>query len=116
MNVLTGWPADRRDLRPERMDDAAVDAGELRRSLSYLRGINAQLGYHRSTHGHLARDSRGWRPGATVRVLDVATGSGDLPRAVLRWSRRRGFDVRVVAVDRHATTLREAAARSPSDL
>jgi SAM-dependent methyltransferase len=115
MNPLTRWPADRRDLRPERMDDATVDAGELRRSLAYLRAINALLGYHRSTLGHLARFSRGWQPGAAVRILDVATGSGDLPRAVLRWSRRRGFDVRVVAVDRHATTLREAAARSPRD-
>jgi SAM-dependent methyltransferase len=115
MNPLTRWPADRRDLRPERMDDASVDAGELRRSLAYLRGINALLGYHRSTLGHLARFSRNWAPGTTVRVLDVATGSGDLPRAMLQWSRRRGLDLRVVGVDLHDTTLREAAARSPHE-
>jgi SAM-dependent methyltransferase len=115
MNVLTGWPAHRRDLQPECMDDASVDASELRRSLAYLRGINALLGYHRSTLLHVARFSRNWAPGATVRVLDVATGSGDLPRAILGWSQRRGFDVRVVAVDRHDTTLREAAAQSPRE-
>jgi ubiquinone/menaquinone biosynthesis C-methylase UbiE len=48
-----------------------------------------------------------------VRVLDVATGSGDLPRALARWGRRRGFDVRAVGVDLHETTLREAAALTP---
>ena len=112
---LSPWPRDRRILRAEWMDDPAADPGELRRSLAYLRQINSLLGYHRATLAHLARFSRGWRPGETIRVLDVATGSGDLPRALARWSRRRGFDVRVAGIDLHATTLREAEARTPRD-
>jgi ubiquinone/menaquinone biosynthesis C-methylase UbiE len=98
------------------MDAPAADPAELRRSLAYIRRINSFLGYHRATIGHLRRFSAAWAPGQVVRILDVATGSGDLPRAVLRWARRRGHDVRVVGVDLHATTLAEAASRAaPGD-
>ena len=92
----------------EWMDDPAADAGDLRRSLAYIRRINRLLGYTRSTLSHLDRFSRHWNPGQTVRVLDVATGSADLPNAILTWAARKGFDVRVVGIDLHATTLRIA--------
>jgi SAM-dependent methyltransferase len=91
------------------MDDPAADPADLRRSLAYIRRINTFLGYTRATVGHLRRFSRGWRPGETIRILDVATGSADIPRAILRWADQRGFDVRIVAVDLHATTLKLAA-------
>lgn len=35
----------------------------------------------------------------TVTLLDLATGSGDIPRALVRWGRRRGYDLRVLATD-----------------
>ena len=39
-------------------------------------------------------------PHATpITVLDLATGSGDIPHALVRWGRRQGRDVRVVATD-----------------
>ena len=98
------------------MDEASADPTALRRSLAYIRRVNTLLGYHRATIGHLRRFSRNWKPGGAVRVLDVATGSGDLPRAILRWAGRRGLDVRVVGVDLHATTLAEAAALTPPDM
>ncbi len=37
--------------------------------------------------------------GGTVRVLDLATGSGDIPLALVRWGRRHGYDLRVLATD-----------------
>jgi SAM-dependent methyltransferase len=97
-----------RNRQVEWMDDPSASPGELARSLAYIRRVNALLGYTRATVGHLERFSRRWKPGETVRILDVATGSADIPRAVLRWSRRRGFDVRIVAVDLHHTTLKLA--------
>ena len=102
-------PAFQRRRQPEWMDDPAADPAELRRSLDYIRRVNSLLGYTRATVGHLKRFSRTWRPGETIRILDVATGSADVPRAVLHWSRRRAFDVRVVGIDLHAATLRMAA-------
>jgi ubiquinone/menaquinone biosynthesis C-methylase UbiE len=98
-----------RQRQPEWMDDPAADPADLRRSLGYIRRINALLGYTRATVGHLKRFGRGWRRGETIRILDVATGSADIPRAVLRWSAGAGFDVRIVAIDLHHATLKLAA-------
>jgi ubiquinone/menaquinone biosynthesis C-methylase UbiE len=101
----------------EWMDAADADPAELRRSLAFIRRVNSLLGYTRSTLHHLDRFSRRWRAGETIRILDVATGSGDIPLAILRWAGRRGFDVRVVGLDLHAATAREAAgaARAAGD-
>ena len=51
-----------------------------------------------------------WRPGERITIIDFATGSADVPLAVLRWARRRRFDVRIVGVDMHNATARFAAA------
>jgi SAM-dependent methyltransferase len=96
---------------PELMDDPALDAGEHRRALAALARLN--------------RISNGagvlWPPilklagklKRTVRVLDVATGSGDLPRAVLKRARRAGIDLDIAACDLSPTAI-EMAAREPS--
>jgi ubiquinone/menaquinone biosynthesis C-methylase UbiE len=96
------------------MDAPDADPALVRRSLRFLRRVNRLLGYTRSTLHPLERFSRGWRPDTPIRILDVATGSADLPRAILRWAGRRGFhDVRVVGLDLHATTAAAALAQNP---
>jgi SAM-dependent methyltransferase len=105
-----------RQREPEWMDAEDVDRGELRRSLAFIRRINALLGYTRATLHHLERFSAGWKPGERVDVVDLATGSADVPLAIVRWGRRSGLDVRVVGVDRHDKTVqaaREATAHEP---
>src|SRR5688500_12366082 len=94
----------------EWMDAPDADPAELRRSLLFIRRVNRLFGYTRSTLGHLRRFSLGWKPGETIRILDVATGSGDVPRAILRWAERHPakYDVRAVGLDLHATTADEA--------
>src|SRR5205814_6390570 len=37
-------------------------------------------------------------------------GSGDVPRAILRWATNRHLDVRVTGIDLHAKTIHEATA------
>lgn len=97
----------------EKMDDPAADADQLRRSLGFLRRINAVLGYTRGTLHHLQQFSRRWHPGETIRILDIGTGSADIPRAILRWAAECGFDVRVVGIDLHQGTAKNAV--GPSD-
>src|SRR4051812_33253653 len=93
---------------PEWMDEPGADPAELRRSLAFIRRINTLLGYTRATLWHLDRFSRSWKPGERISIIDLATGSADIPRAILKWADRKGFDVRIVGVDRHAETAREA--------
>ena len=93
----------------EWMDAPDADPVLLHKSLRYIRRINALLGYTRATLHHLEVFSRSWRPGESIRIVDLATGSADIPRAILRWAERRRFDVHVVGVDLHANTAAEAA-------
>jgi SAM-dependent methyltransferase len=98
----------------ERMDAPDADPRELARSLADLRGVNRWLGGTRVVLHHLARlvDAH---PQREYRVLDVATGSADIPLHVADWGRRRGLRIRVVATDAHPATLAEARARAAAD-
>lgn len=87
------------------MDDPRVAPQQLRKSLSFISRINRWLGYTRTTLGYLQRFSRGWERGRTIRILDLATGSGDVPRAIAAWAERRGWEVRIVGVDHHPVTI-----------
>jgi hypothetical protein len=104
-----------RHRQAELMDDDAVDARELGVALRFIRGVNKYFGYTRATLSHLKRFSRSWQRGRTVRILDVATGSADVPRAILRWADRHGWDLRIIAIDRHAQTLNAALAAGQPD-
>ncbi|HEX7239696.1 MAG TPA: methyltransferase domain-containing protein [Longimicrobiaceae bacterium] len=99
----------------ERMDEPEVDRAELARSLHDLRGVNRWLGGRRVVLRHLEGMVRRLG-GRAFTVLDVGTGSGDLPLAVARWARARGIGARITATDLHPRTLalaREHTARDP---
>lgn len=99
---------------PEWMDEPTVDVEELARSLSDLRGVNRWLGGTRVVLRELAPILHRLRD-REVRLLDVGTGSADLPVAVARWAERRGIRVRAIATDAHPATVAEARARVGSD-
>src|SRR4051794_17935057 len=87
-NVLIGYAYRRmfrslaqRQREAEWMDSPSADPDQLRQSLAFIRRINTALGYTRATLRHLDRFSRDWnrsQPMSPMRILDVATGSGDV--------------------------------------
>ena len=98
--------------QPEFMDQAELLDGrpsaELQRDLSNLRWLNRHFGAISILHRFLNRwltpvilDPRQPR----LRVLDLATGEGDLPRELVTWCRERNIPVTVDAVDANAATL-----------
>lgn len=89
----------------EILDQPHADLERLRRSLDHVAQVNRFLGGNRG----LLQALRVLLPRGG-RLLDVGTGSGDLPRAIVRWARRRDLPVRISAVDVHAQTLEIARA------
>ncbi len=87
------------------MDDPAVDRDQLDRSLRFIRAINRRLGGTAAALGHLRRWSAGWPPGEVIRIIDLGTGSADIPVAIVRWATAAGLRVHVTAIDAHPTTL-----------
>jgi ubiquinone/menaquinone biosynthesis C-methylase UbiE len=86
------------------MDAPGVDPELLESALRHVSHVNRWLGARRALIRHLP-----WGlPCGRSRVLDVGTGSADLPRAIARWARRVGRPIEIMAVDRHAATLEVA--------
>jgi len=98
----------RRERIPELMDDPALDQAEHRRALAGLARLNrfsGSTGVLWRALERLAREIKG-RP---VRILDVATGSGDVPIGLWKQAARRGIPIAVEGCDISETAL--AAAR-----
>lgn len=93
----------------ELMDAPDVDPQLIDRSLRFIRRVNVLFGYTRATLSHLHRFSASWQKGERIEILDVATGSADVPLAAAQWGRKRGFDLRITGLDRHELTADLAA-------
>jgi hypothetical protein len=98
---------------PEQMDVVTEPGPELREDLRNLEKLNRWFG----SHALVLRFCRKWfRRGGRYRVVDLATGFGDLPRVMVRWARQNGVDLQVEAWDFSAATLslaREASRDYP---
>ncbi len=99
-----------RVLTPELMDDPALDPGEHALALRGLARINR---WSRSAAivARVIREISAAGPGP-LRVLDVATGSGDVPVSLCRWAARTGVDLRIEACDINPVALGAARARA----
>lgn len=87
------------------MDEPGASEADLDASLRFIRAINRRLGGSSSLVKCLARWSAAWPAGETIEILDLGTGSADIPVAVVRWARAKGLSVRVTGVDLHPVTL-----------
>src|SRR5215469_3646427 len=89
----------------EMMDRPQPVSPELERDLERLRQFNRWFGSYRLVSFFMRR----WiMPGARMRVVDLATGSGDIPRLLVDHARRIGARIEIDAVDRQAATLKIA--------
>jgi len=101
----------RRINRPELMDWAS-DPRELAGDLDNLERINRFLGGRSLVRRQLDRVLPRGKGAASLTLLDVATGGGDLPRDVALRLRRRGVRATILAVDFNPVTLACARERS----
>ncbi len=92
---------------PERMDDPACDAGRLRRALEALAVSNRLFGGHHLVWWGVRRLLEGRAPGP-LRILDVGSGAGDIPRLLEARLHGSGWRPRCVLGDLHPMTLRIA--------
>ena len=80
-------------------------------SLADIRTVNHFLGHNRIALKKFSALASGITSSVErpIRVLDVATGSADIPVALVKWARRQGINVLVTAVDINPLAIREAA-------
>jgi SAM-dependent methyltransferase len=92
------------------MDDPGLDPAEHRRALAGLARINRLT----NSAGLLWQALRPRAQRGPLRILDVATGSGDVPAALARLSARDGARVELHACDISETAIAAAEARAPN--
>jgi 2-polyprenyl-3-methyl-5-hydroxy-6-metoxy-1,4-benzoquinol methylase len=89
----------------EMMDRPQPVSAELERDLESLRQLNRRFGSYQLILGFMRR----WiKPSARMRIVDLATGSGDIPRLIADYARRIGAGVEIDALDQQRATLEVA--------
>lgn len=97
--------------QPELMDRPQPVTAELASDLRNLRQLNRYFGSYALIEHFLRR----WiLPGSRMRILDLATGSGDIPRLVVDHARKVGATVTIDAIDQQPSTLEIARDLSAS--
>lgn len=93
----------------EQMDAPDLSPDRHRAALAGLRRLNRMSGVSTTIFRQLARFAAVSPRHRPLRVLDVASGSGDLPIAWLASAQRRGMPLAVTALDRSELAMQTAA-------
>ena len=92
----------------ELLDDPAADPRTVAASLRDIAVANRWLGGTRAALHGIARVLHGVPHGSRVTLLDLGTGHGDVPRAAVRWGRRRGIEIVPIGLELSAVAARLA--------
>lgn len=104
MGRLRAWAAGADEL----LDDPAADASAVAASLSDIARINRVFGGARAVVNRFGAFLRDAPRGACVTLLDIGTGTGDIPRALQVHARSQGVTLRLLGVERHPAAARAA--------
>jgi 2-polyprenyl-3-methyl-5-hydroxy-6-metoxy-1,4-benzoquinol methylase len=86
----------------ELMDRPQPVSPELERDLENIRQLNRWFGSYALIAMFLSR----WiKQGSRLRIVDLATGSGDIPRLIAEYGRKIGAELRIDALDQQSATL-----------
>ncbi len=105
----------RHDLEEE-MDGPDVPPAEYAAALRDLSRVNVVTRTHAPILAWLRSATKEWPHGHELRLLDVASGHGDLLRATHRWATRRGFVPVLTGIDLNPSSAIVAAAATPDDM
>lgn len=98
---------DHRARIPELMDDPGLDPAEHRAALAGLTRVN-RLSFSADVLWPAVAKLARRNPGRTLRVLDIATGNGDVPLGLWKKARRHAVRLEVTGCDISPTAIRSA--------
>jgi ubiquinone/menaquinone biosynthesis C-methylase UbiE len=113
------WRTPPRAEREELIDSTEPSAADFAASFGDVARVNRYLGGTRAVLRTLPELLHGIEAGRPVRILDIATGSADIPRALVYATRRDAFGpglrFDITALDNHPKVLSFARMATPQD-
>ncbi len=94
-----------RSEEPEWMDDGNVSIDEIKESLKDLCFINRYLG-GAAVALRLIKNIVKKKNLQKFSILDVATGSSDIPRQLIKWARQENLDISITALDKNPQMIK----------
>lgn len=99
----------KREVKPEYMDDQSQGGPQLREALIHLRRLNRLFGAASPT---LYGVKQLWKAAGSPKelsILDIGAGSGDVNEKLLRWATEEGVRLNVTLVDATEEAVKEAS-------
>lgn len=97
---------------PELLDSDSVSMEERLEAMRQLPLVNRFLGGARAVLKDLVPIAAEQPNRARLRLLDVGSGSADIPEAIVRWADTAGRPITAIALDRDAASIELAAERA----
>jgi len=119
MFIRQWFPAtDRRSDEDEIMENPDVSRSDFVRALGEIRWVNRNLGGTAAILDALEGLCEADHPpdilSDALRILDLGTGSADIPMAMAEWGRANQRKLQITAVDLHPAAVEEAQTRTAS--
>jgi hypothetical protein len=119
MSIRQWFPAtDYRSDEDEIMENPEVSRGDFVRALGEIRWVNRNLGGTAAIldtlEGLCAAEQQPEILSDALRILDLGTGSADIPMAMAEWGRAHQQKLQIIAVDLHPAAVEEARTRTAS--
>jgi len=96
----------------EILDDPTLSGDDLIRNLEDIARINRWLGGENTLISGISTLLEQHDFSRPLEIVDLGCGSGDLPRAIVRWCRRKNIPISVTAVDVNNSIIRYANSQS----
>lgn len=106
----------RRSTASELMDAPETSLSDHAAALADLARLNRVTFTHLPMLAWLKHATRDLKPGDRLSVLDVASGEGDLLRAIHRWGTKRGLVLSLTGLDLNPRSADRAAAATPDGM
>ena len=100
-----------RNLQPESMDDPDLPRDEHELALRGLARLNRCSGVASAMYRRLRRLAM-TRENQTLHLLDVASGSGDVPLRWAEWAKREGWNLQLTLLDLRSVAIEEQQRRA----
>ena len=105
---MFGFSLAERQCRPERMDQPDLDVALHHQALSGLARLNRASGICRQLWKPVKKYARD-RGASTLRVLDIASGGGDISLGLWKLAQKNGIELRILGLDASITACQYAS-------